>query len=84
MQFGSRYQVCIVGGYSLDLYCVNADGTCNENGRDGAGHIYNEFPHQFYGQTNRECMKEAKQRGWVINKQDDVAICPFCRSKNKR
>ena len=78
------YSVCIVGGYTMDLYCKNAEGACDVAGKDGVGHGYNEFPHQFTGQNYSECVKEAKRRGWKIRPLSDQAVCPHCTNKNRR
>jgi hypothetical protein len=59
---------CYAAGYSLDLYC---DGR-NE------WHGWNEFPHQFFGETFGECAKLARKRGWVIHRSTRTATCPKC------
>ena len=58
--------------YSMDLYCdvKNGDDPWNT-----APHNYDEFPHQFIGETFSGCKKKAVARGWVF-KRDGTHICP--------
>jgi hypothetical protein len=58
------------GGYSLDLYCDHAN----------TDHGWNEFPHNFYGQTFGECAKAARQTGWTI-RRTRTATCPKCNGR---
>lgn len=60
-------------GYYLDLYCE----------RVNVEHAFDEFPHQFYGETFGECAKEARSRGWVIKKPTRTAVCPKCSGKRR-
>jgi hypothetical protein len=55
-------------GYTLDLYCDH------ENGEHG----FSEFPHQFLGETFRECAHSARKRGWVIHEKPRTGTCPRC------
>jgi hypothetical protein len=69
----------IVGGYSLHLYCrYDASST----GRDAGTvqHPYDYFPHQYAGKTEADCMTQARQDGWVFNRDHDVT-CPLCARK---
>lgn len=56
-------------GYSLDLYCD----------RPNSDHGFNEFPHQFNGETFSECAKEARKAGWRFHRKTRTATCPKCR-----
>lgn len=55
------------GCYSLDLYCRYSF----------EGHAWDEFPHQFVGETGGQCRKQAKARGWRMHR-DGTATCPKC------
>lgn len=59
---------CYASGYSLDLYCDHV------NDRHG----FDEFPHNFTGETFSECAKEARKRGWVFHTSKRTATCPKC------
>lgn len=61
----------IVGGYSLHLYCSRAN----------AEHGFNEFPHQFTGETGPECRAEARKIGWKLDMKSHTAVCPKCARK---
>lgn len=64
------------GGYSPDLYCDNHKPL--EKGLyDELGHLCDEFPHQFFGETLGECKKKARNKGWVFHK-DNTETCPKC------
>lgn len=71
----------IVRGYSLDLYCENAD-ELRGTGRDGI-HDYNEFPATYVGETHQECVGAARKDGWVVNINKGTCVCPKCLSRNK-
>lgn len=55
-------------GYSLDLYCDH----------DNQRHRFDEFPHQFTGETFKECATTAREKGWVIKTRGRTATCPKC------
>lgn len=59
-----------VSSYAMDLYCDI----------DNPQHLYNEFPHSFTGETNAECKKQARKRGWKF-KKDGTVVCPKCVRK---
>lgn len=56
------------GAYSLHLYCdrVNVQA-----------HPFDTGFAEYVGETLGECLKQARQRGWVIHK-DRTATCPRC------
>jgi hypothetical protein len=56
------------GCYALDLYCD----------RENDAHGWSEFPHQFTGETFGECAREARLKGWTINRKTRFATCPKC------
>lgn len=60
----------IVACYDAHLYC-----DC-----DNDAHAFNEFPHEFAGDTKQAAFAEAKGRGWKImcRKGWTYAICPKC------
>lgn len=60
------YGVCVVGGYSLHLYCVNGDHA-KQAGQD-----------EFAGRTKAVAFTQARKAGWLINEQKDMAYCPGC------
>jgi hypothetical protein len=58
-------------GYTLDLYCDKFDTRNN-------AHSWNEFPHQFTGETFAGCVRDAKKRGWLVFTKTRTARCPRC------
>ena len=71
----------IVGGYSLDLYCVHEKLPVAYQSRAEScppgHHWWDEFPHEYYGNTERECKRQARKSGWKFINGD--AVCPRCR-----
>jgi len=61
----------LVGCYTLDLYCDNAD--CTDT-RDG--------PWQYCAETGATCRREARDAGWIIT--DEKQICPKCSGKKRK
>ena len=61
----------IVGCYSLHLYCS----------RDNPEHGFGEFPHQFTGETGKECRAKARICGWRLDMKSNTAVCPKCARK---
>ena len=55
-------------GYSLHLYCdyLNPE------------HGYDEFPHEFTGETFMDCASQARKLGWKFHKATRTATCPKC------
>jgi hypothetical protein len=65
------------GCYSLHLYC-------DHDGVDRTGvnrHGWEEFPHEFNGETFAECARQARKLGWVIHTGERTATCPKCSRK---
>lgn len=60
--------------YSLDLYCDRLP----DDPMDDRIHGWNEFPHQFTGETFAECARAARKRGWKIHRKTRTATCPKC------
>lgn len=60
--------ITFASGYSLDMYCKF----------DNDKHSFQEFPHQYLGETFKECADEALREGWKINYKTRLAICPKC------
>ena len=73
----------IAGAYSLDLYCDNAEGSWRGRSRDDYGHVYDEFPHNFTAETRQECIKQARDNGWLVNYYKNKDLCPKCSKKAK-
>lgn len=69
------------GTYVLDLYCENSQGGGGEL-VDKHGHKYDEFPHQYMGESGSNCRMRARRAGWIIGR-DGSAICPKCSGKLK-
>ena len=76
----------IAACYSMDLYCDNLKGpdplTVAETPDDGV-HSFNEFPHQFTGETFAECARQARELGWVFKRDRMTVLCPKCSGKKK-
>lgn len=66
-------------GYTLDLYC-DTDYVRGDTNK----HAWNEFPHQFMGETLGECARAARRRGWIVRTMDRTATCPKCSGKKRR
>lgn len=56
-------------GYTLDLYC---------DGGNAAAHGYRPFPHQFYGQNQRQVYADARAAGWFLSPDEKGDLCPTC------
>lgn len=56
------------GCYTLDLYCDHVNDA----------HGFEEFPHQFIGETYGACAKQARKRGWILHRNGSTATCPKC------
>jgi len=66
-----------IGGYTMDLYCRYSEV---DTDKIDTVHSLREFPHEFYGETRGVCAKEARERGWVFNRDGNVT-CPKCAKK---
>ena len=62
-------------GYSVHLYCDHWCGTVDE------WHSWNEFPHQFIGETWGDCAAQARKHGWLIHTKTRTATCPKCTAE---
>lgn len=75
----------IASCYSMDLYCDNlkvADPLAvAETPADGV-HYFNEFPHQYIGETFGECARQARDAGWLFRRDRVTVLCPKCSGKN--
>lgn len=66
-------------GYSLDLYCDTYPASSEHSSTTCDGvHAWNEFPHQYAGETFMECANQARKDGWKIHKKTRTATCPKC------
>lgn len=70
----------IVGCYTVDLYCENAEGvqaTCS------VGYGY-KGPPQYVGQTEGECLRAARADGWLFTRdRPRKAYCPKCAKERR-
>lgn len=66
--------MAVVGCYTLDLYCdAGGDmfgGTCPHRGFAGNA--------QFTGNTERECLAQARSKGWSFKRRVTLTYCPKC------
>lgn len=70
--------MAIVGCYTLDLYC-DTGGTYGEgcpHKYGGLNGVIQQYPAQFTGRTEGDCIKQAKGLGWKI--RAGKAYCPKC------
>ncbi len=63
----------MASGYSIHLYC----DAIGPEGLSRGPHGYDEFPHEFTGETFGECARSARRTGWRF-KRDGTHICPKC------
>lgn len=59
---------CIVGCYSLHLYCARYCDVLNR-------------PGEYTGHTLSDCLREARHDGWLVNTRNNHALCPRCSRK---
>jgi hypothetical protein len=72
----------IAGCYSVDLYCDNADPA--SEGRRGVckGPAYKPNPDAYTGETEGECLRQARRDGWTFTRtRPRFAYCPACSNK---
>lgn len=55
------------GGYVLHFYCKYLSEE----------HRFDEFPHEYPGETRGECIGYARRYGWIFHK-DNTGTCPKC------
>ena len=68
----------IAGGYTLDLYCDNAEPRkWGDALVDRFGHKAGDFPKQYFGELGATCRQQARRVGWLIGK-GGRALCPKC------
>lgn len=58
----------IVGCYSLDLYCDH---------NEAREFVCHNWPGQWAGRTRQDCLRQARQDGWVVQLDTDPHRC-FC------
>lgn len=76
--------MAVIGCYTLDLYCDTGDGdgygdTCPYKPRDGTS-IQGEYT----GQTEGQCIRDARRDGWRFNRDKTKAFCPRCNKENRQ
>jgi hypothetical protein len=64
----------IVGCYSMDLYCDT--GGDAYGGKCPHSTSYTTVQAEFTGRNERDCLQQAKQRGWSF--RNGKATCPGC------
>lgn len=65
------YAFCIVGCYSLHLYCAMPD-------KCAWWHEQSVFPNEFTGRNYREAVRFARKVGWNVSTKKRIAVCPEC------
>jgi len=75
----------IVGGYSLDLYCDNQNSCRKHYQLDNSVLLIDnkQFCYHFAGNNFTECVKQAKQDGWIVDRKRSICLCPICSGKIK-
>lgn len=64
--------MAIVGCYTVHLYC-DTGGTAW-----GEECPFNYGSGEFAGQNERDCLSQARKRGWKFNRERTEAFCPRC------
>lgn len=57
-------------GYSVDLYCD-----------EDLPEWLHPQSQSFAGESLRDCLAQARRRGWVIHKETRTATCPLCMQR---
>jgi hypothetical protein len=65
----------IAGAYTMHLYCDEPGCTATHGRHPGFVEIS--------AHTLRECIKEAKQKGWRLDLTERIALCPEHSKKRK-
>lgn len=60
----------VVSGYSMDLYCDCS--TCKKP----KGSFFKTEVTSFGGENFKDCLKQAKQTGWVFKERNTVCFAP--------
>lgn len=70
----------VVGGYTLDLYCDNADdaGISHYRAESGLYVLHQRVEDQFAGNTFADTSRQAKTYGWKLSSDRRFALCPVC------
>jgi hypothetical protein len=70
----------IVGAYTLLLYCDNKDKhTHLESGRYYLIENWIYICNEFIGETYSEAVKDAREYGWLVNRNKDKCLCKYCK-----
>jgi len=63
----------------MHLYCDNQQ---DDYLKDLAiGHLHEEFPHEYVGPTENDCINQARKAGWLMSSKRQ--LCPRCNKKTK-
>ena len=78
----------IVGAYTVDLYCDDPKHGEQATFSSGVIHVrvsdtnWAPLSNQFSAQTERECLRQARQAGWIFKRNREV-ICPLCKEQTQ-
>jgi hypothetical protein len=72
----------VVGCYSVELYCENAEND-SDGKRGDCPDFWSSFPHVYTGETYGQCARQARRAGWVLTRDRRHAYCPKCSGKKK-
>lgn len=64
--------MAVVGCYSLDLYCDSGGG---EYGDKCPNRPLNGPGAQYTGNTENECIRQARRHGWTFNRDKTKCYC---------
>jgi hypothetical protein len=68
-------------GYSMDLYCDN-ESRCEQCRGDQAWR--GGLSESFVGETFAGCARDARARGWSVNRRKGTAYCPLCKGRKRK
>lgn len=68
--------MAIVGAYSVHLYCDTGGAAWGEECP------FNNRP-EYTGETEGDCLKQARRDGWKFNRERTKAFCPDCSKGSK-
>lgn len=76
-------KLMIIGGYSLLLYCDYQDDTSFPHRFIIDGDIYYHDGDivrgfEFVGENFSECVRQAMQAGWKVDRKNNKCVCPKC------
>ena len=75
----------VVGNYTLNLYCDSRRHSAWETNKpwhDEVSYYIGGFG-EYIETSYSGCAKDAREQGWLISKDKEIAICPNCNKKSK-